>query len=864
MRPLAVPFFLLACLVVPFACQSRPAANPHAVAAVSGVADELGTAAHLDLVNTSRFCGTCHPADYAEHQQNTHGRAFFDEEARLATRGFRRDDCIRCHTPRPVFETGIGMTPMQRWTNLEEGNTCISCHGREHYDYSRFVGGAECKTAFEPEVATVAHCASCHRIAGTPDQWSRAEHGKQEGRVCVDCHMPFVTRPVAIGQPPRQVRSHTFPASSSESQLRKAYAYDVKIEGNEVAVAITNKGTGHNFPTANRQRGVESLVIVRDADGKEVARSRLICRYPYAAEMPEHSLVAPRGSQIPSGKTTTHRVPLTVANGTVECRLYFKLYRPSDDTDPHLSRCLEERRVPFASVTPSTSVVEPQVEVYYTTPASKLDDFQSQTGLANVLRPAWSAEPIVVPPGQDDTELQKLAAMLEAHLPEVRKRARQNLAAAWPRSEAALIGALARWSNESFNEAMKTFLAIGAPAVPALERALAHEHLYVRCHARALLAQLELGAAKEPVHRALVEALAATNPLDRRSAAEALAAVGDATSTPALRERLHDVDADVVIAAATSLAALRDRTAVPAMIDALHRSPWPETRRALAPALATLGSAAGVQPLLDDLTGDDVLQRELTFETLFAIVDQHCGYDPGAPSAERLVALARLQAWWSANGSDAVVRAPTRVDGATRARTHELVEKLGGGSDVDPGGDDDAITRELLQFRGDAVPALIEGLTFPTGFVRKRELLCDLLGEIGTKSATPFLIAALRDPSPAVADAACRALERCGDDDTAAALRAYENRIPANVHADRGAGDGAPADALLARAARVRLLLHDDTARGELVGFLLSSNVDARRLAIAALHDRYGDARGYDADAAPAERAAAAVRWQSP
>lgn len=829
----------------------------------SSSGEDLGTQAHLDRVSTSRFCGTCHPADYAEHQQNTHGRAFFDEEARLATRGFRRDDCIRCHTPRPVFETGIGMTPMQRWTNLEEGNTCISCHGREGYDYSRFVGGAECKTAFEPEVATVAHCASCHRIAGTPDQWSRAEHGKQEGRVCVDCHMPLVLRPVAVGQPPRMVRSHTFPASSNESQLRKAYAYDVRIEGNEVAVAITNKGVGHNFPTANRQRGVESLVIVRDGDGKEIARSRLVCRYPYAAEMPEHSLVLPRGSQIPSGKTTTHRVPLPVANGSVECRLYFKLYRPIDDTDPRLSRCLEERRVPFAGITPSTAPVQPQVEVFYTPPASKLDDFTSQTGLANVLRPAWSADPVVVPEGKDAAELAKLAAMLESHLPEVRKLARERLAASWPRSADALVATLARWSNESFNEAIRTFVAIGAPAVPVLVKALDHEHLYVRCHARLLLSQAELGGTAAVVRSALVAALEQKNPLDRRSAAEALGTVGDPTSLPALRERLHDVDWDVVHAAAASLARLRDRAAVPAMIDALRRSPWPETRRALAPALAALGSAAGVQPLLDDLAADDVLQRELTFEVLFAIVDQHCGYDPGAPGAERLAAQSRLQSWWSRNGGDAVVRAPMHLDVATRARTWELVDKLGGGSDVDPGGDDDAIARELFAFHADALPALIEGLTFPHGFVQKRELICDLLGRIGSRSATPFLLAALRDPVPAVADAACRALERCGDDDTAAQLRAYENRVPANVGADRGVGADAPADALLARAARVRLMLGDEGAKPELVGFLLSPNQDARRLAIGALRDRYGDERGYDPEGAPADRAAAAARWSA-
>ncbi len=848
-------FAALLAWVVLVSCASVPVTFP-------GLDPALGTQAHLDQVNSSRFCGTCHPAIYAEHRFNTHGRAFFDAEARLATRGFRRDDCIRCHTPRPVFETGIGMTPMQRWTDLEEGNTCMSCHGRAGYDYSRFVGGAQCKGAFEPEVGTANHCASCHRIAGTPAQWTRAEHGKLAGRVCIDCHMRTVVRPVAIGQPPRPVRSHLFPASGSESQLRSAYGYEVKVEGNEAVVAITNKGVGHNFPTANRQRGVESLVIVRDADGNEVARSRLTCRYPYAAELPEHSLVLPRGSQIPSGKTTTHRVPLPIAAGTVECRLYFKLYRPSDDDDPHLSRCLEERRLPFGGITPSSTPVPREVEVFYSPPPTKIEDFFDQTGLANTLRSPWSPEPIVVPAGTDQEQIDVLAAMLESHLPEARKQARERLAAVFPASASALVTALARWSNETFHEAMKTFLAIGSPAVPTLIQALCHEHLYVRCHARLLLAQLELGDSRNEVRQALVAAMAMGNPLDRRSAAEALGHVGDATAFAALRGGLEDVDWDVVHACATSLAWLGDRDAVPKIIDLLHRSPWPETRRTLAGALATLGSAAGVQPLLDDLMADDVLQREFTFGVLFAITDQHCGYEPGAPSAERLFAIARLQSWWAQHGSDRAVHAPLPKDAAMWERTWALVEKLGGGSDVDPGGDDDAIARDLLALGDDAVPALIEGLTFPSGFAHKREWICRLLGQIGSKSATPFLAAALRDPVPAVADWACWALERCGDEDTPFQLRNYENRVPALVGSPRGAMPDAPADALLARAARVRLVLGDETARHELVGFLLSPNLAARQLAIGALRDHFGEDRGFDPAAPGDARAAAAARWQ--
>src|SRR5258705_686724 len=173
-------------------------------------------------VMASSFCKSCHPDIYAEHVQNTHGRAFHDKEARLATRGFRREDCVRCHTPRPVSETGLGMTPMTRWTDLEEGNTCMSCHAKADYDYARFTGGAECKSAFDTLVGTVQACATCHRIAGTPDQLSRAANGSPGRHELHDCHMPLVTRPVAVGEPPRPVRSHVFPASRSESQIRKA------------------------------------------------------------------------------------------------------------------------------------------------------------------------------------------------------------------------------------------------------------------------------------------------------------------------------------------------------------------------------------------------------------------------------------------------------------------------------------------------------------------------------------------------------------------------------------------------------------------------------------------------------------------
>jgi len=813
-------------------------------------------------VMASTFCKTCHPVIYAEHEQNTHGRAFYDGEARQATRGFLRADCIRCHTPRPIAETGIGRTPMARWTDLAEGNTCMSCHAKPGYDYAGFQGGPECRSAFEPRVGTVQDCATCHRIAGTPAQWFDAENGHEAGRVCIDCHMPIVVRPVAVGEPPRPVRSHLFPASRSESQLRKAYDYQARIEGDVVVVRITNKGAGHNFPTANRQRAVESLVVIKDAEGREVARSRMVCHYPYASELEPHQMTLPKGSQIPSGQWREHHVPLPIAAGTVECRLYFKTYRPIADDDPTLSRCLEERRFDFEGVTPSA---EPASELPEPAPppaATDLDEFFSPEGYANVVRPPPGVTSVEIPQGTSPQDLRQLVALLESHLPEARARAKDRLVALGPAAHPALIAALGHWSNETFDEAEEVLVRIGEPAVPALVDALGSDDLYVRCHAREVLARMGFPGERPAILSALLAGARSAVALDRRSSAVALGELADPSAIPTLRELVGDSDWDVVSAAAAALALLSDRDAVPRIEDALRRARYPETRRDLGVALAELGSGAGIPALIEGLGDPDPLMRQLFFGSFFAVTGVHLGYEPDAPEGERLEAIARLADWWARNGA-AALRSPRRLDESRSERAWSLVQTLGGGTDTEPGGDDAAILDELVELGDDAVPALVQGLTFPPGFVEKRRLVCFPMGRIGSPDAAPYLAAALRDPSPDVAGEACHALELVGDPTVLAQLRRFQNRIPSLVGAAPVPGDESPSDSLIAHAARTRLLLGDEAARTDLVNMLRSPSLPARRTAIGALVAVFGEARGYDPEASPEERLRAAQLWGS-
>jgi HEAT repeat protein len=832
--------------------------HPAPAIAASTPASDLGTQAHLDLVMTSASCAGCHPAIYAEHEQNTHGRAYFDAEARLATRGFRREDCVRCHTPRPVFETGIGLTPMQRWTDLDEGNNCMSCHWKSGYDYSRFSGGKECKVAFDPRVGSVQACASCHRIAGTPDQWSRAEHGEKAGNECLDCHMPLVERPVAVGEPPRAVRSHVFPASRSESQLRRAYAYETAIEGNEIVVRIVNKGAGHNFPTATRQRAVESLVTVRDRDGKVLGTSRMVCRYPYASELAPGQLTMPVGTQIPSGKSREYRVPLPVASGTVECELFFKLYRPIDDYHPTLSRRLEDRVIPFDGVEPSKLAIHDPVDVGFNAPPAKLEEFFSPEGLVNVARPAPGTGPVEIPEGQGAQDIARLVSLLEFHMPEARRLARERLktlgASAYPK----LIDALGSWSNETFNQAMELLVSIGEPALSAVRGALANPELYVRCHARMVLARMELGDHRAEVVKDIAADLRRPHPLDRRSAAAALGDLGDASIAADLRALLADADWDVVSAAAQSLSKLDDKASAPAIESALERATYAETKHDLALALCELGSPEGARVLLDGLEDRDDLARERFFDAWFAVTGVHFGYEPTGSEGERLTALAQLRSYWTQKGGPDALRRLPRIDPSVRERARQLVETLGGGTDTEPGGDDRAIMDELVRMGSDALPALIEGFSFPAGFADKRARVCEALGEIGDKNAAPYLASALRDPVWSVGEWACWALEGTNDPAVLPALMRYESRV-LTLHVDPASENDC--DRLLARVARTRLMLGDERARESLVALLLSREPKAREIAIGALERRYGDDRGYALKADEAERREAVKRW---
>ena len=77
---------------------------------------------------SSGECRACHQAVYSEWEASWHARSWTDPDVRALSNEFANTDCIDCHAPRPVFETGVGERVLPRSARRNEGVDCIACH----------------------------------------------------------------------------------------------------------------------------------------------------------------------------------------------------------------------------------------------------------------------------------------------------------------------------------------------------------------------------------------------------------------------------------------------------------------------------------------------------------------------------------------------------------------------------------------------------------------------------------------------------------------------------------------------------------------------------------------------------------------
>jgi hypothetical protein len=225
-------------------------------------------------------CGSCHKEIYAEWQASWHGQAMVDPLFLRLSDGLKQEECIRCHAPVPLREMENWETPIARNDRREDADSCLTCHQSGDGVAGPFETKGPCRPVKDDaQRDPVKICFACHNQHKTGEEWLAGPYApdapaprKAESMTCLDCHMPWVDRPLVEGGEVRHGRRHTWPGGHSMEQLKKAGKVDVECKvtdaGTEVRTWLTNVGAGHNIPTDARHRSFDVYVKVWDAAGK--------------------------------------------------------------------------------------------------------------------------------------------------------------------------------------------------------------------------------------------------------------------------------------------------------------------------------------------------------------------------------------------------------------------------------------------------------------------------------------------------------------------------------------------------------------------------------------------------------------------
>lgn len=285
-------------------------------------------------------CGGCHANIYQEWKMSPHALALEDLQFQAE---WKKDHnlwiCLNCHTPLEnqqerivtglkngdVHEPVTHLNDRFDATLRDEGITCAVCHVRDGVILGPGLANdpphpvASGASALSQEL-----CESCHNVQGqltetlicnfaTGDEW-RASGFPEEGKGCIDCHMPPVSRPLVMGGVVRVGHHHTWLGAGIAKRPQEAEAfragyepgYDVEIRahrseptkgGGEVLIdaVITNERAGHELPTGDPERFISLDLVLLDHNGTSLWRhseriGELWEWYPEVKQISDNSL----------------------------------------------------------------------------------------------------------------------------------------------------------------------------------------------------------------------------------------------------------------------------------------------------------------------------------------------------------------------------------------------------------------------------------------------------------------------------------------------------------------------------------------------------------------------------------------------
>jgi hypothetical protein len=229
----------------------------------------------------SASCQSCHPEVFQEWMDSHHRIAYTNPVVQDLADGFQGNnvDCIPCHLPQPIPQTGFSVRPLERTTDPrhEEGVDCFTCHFWPEGNVMLAAGplgpgaaDAPCQPAVTPSISSMGLCAPCHNQHKVHNDWSKTRFAVQgpDFKDCNGCHMPEVIRVAADGST-RKGRNHRYPGAHDLEMLKSAATVTVTDAGaSTLLVTIENSGTGHNFPADERYRAVDLHLVLQRRDGQ--------------------------------------------------------------------------------------------------------------------------------------------------------------------------------------------------------------------------------------------------------------------------------------------------------------------------------------------------------------------------------------------------------------------------------------------------------------------------------------------------------------------------------------------------------------------------------------------------------------------
>jgi hypothetical protein len=277
-------------------------------------------------------CGRCHTQIYREWRQSVHAQAWTDLQfqAELHKEPGVRWLCVNCHTPLVnqidsvvvALHAGDVERPARRANPAfdaslrSEGITCASCHVRDGAVEGPFgAAGAPHAVRLNPAFRKADQCLRCHQAVQaypgknfvctfqTGDEWRAGPHAAR-GRICQDCHMPEVRRPLAAGGPVRRTGFHGWIGShlrkggenapSLWDSLAAKLPPGVALRGDPAPrlapgvaavwrVRAVNANAGHRLPTGDPERGVWIQLAALSGNGDTLAATehRIEQRYQW-------------------------------------------------------------------------------------------------------------------------------------------------------------------------------------------------------------------------------------------------------------------------------------------------------------------------------------------------------------------------------------------------------------------------------------------------------------------------------------------------------------------------------------------------------------------------------------------------------